>query len=234
MRLLELISPNKELAKLDPYDFSNREYASGDDPLEDDENFSPFNPDNRDTSVDTYLKGLGFQKLGAGGYASVFSRPGKNYALKVFVDKPYLKFYEMCKKYPNIHFPKFYTQPRIIPSFKRDFGDSIYFCKLEKLQPMTSLTDDLKTWMDYFYLKNSGKQIYFDVKSKQFMGQVAPEMLERLNKLPRDQFTKAMLTIDGVLCDRMGLAADITEGNIMKRQDGTLVIIDPVQEPFVH
>lgn len=58
---------------------------------------------------DQILQKAGYKLLGAGSYGSVYTKPGANYVLKVFMadDTAYKDYVKLCMTHNNPHFPKF-------------------------------------------------------------------------------------------------------------------------------
>jgi len=77
------------------------------------------------------LSTKGYVPLGNGAFATVFTHPKLNYAIKVFKNDPaYLKFFDYCSKHKdNQHLPKFIGKPLTIDK-------EHYLIRMEKLVPM--------------------------------------------------------------------------------------------------
>jgi hypothetical protein len=79
-----------------------------------------------------YLKESGWEYIGSGAYGVVFSKPSKNYVLKVYRDKGYDSFLQFLEKEANNpHLVK--IKRKIISSNSEDFLGVV---ALEKLKPI--------------------------------------------------------------------------------------------------
>jgi hypothetical protein len=163
-------------------------------------------------NLNSSLKKFGWNNIGFGSFSIVYENPKKNYVLKVnkTQDTGYALFVNLIRKYPNKHFPK-------ISDLKRmEIDGSLYYIYLiEKLSEFIhpyaySIANGLNIIAKYnpapkyFYSYMNENQIKFLLKQ--------PELIKAARILGKHHGRHFM---------------DIHKQNIMVRNDGTLVIIDP-------
>ncbi len=190
------------------------------------------------------LKKLG-KKLGGGAYGDVYINPDDpNQVLKVFInkDQAYNRYLNMiAAKTNNPHFPKIEGAPM---PFDKDQS----IIKMERLQPFDSQNPDhvekYRTARNYLKALD---YLYNELTDYKSVGN--PPLPPR--GVSKDQFTAAMKDLVNATAQREPLLADALDtlhrevirppgvgrqapwldlhhGNIMFRDDGTLVITDPV------
>lgn len=203
------------------------------------------NPEYRNKSFDQMIEDFqnsGGQVLGKGSYGTAFYHPSWPYIIKVFIkDDPYVKFVRFVYNNPHPAFPKFYGKPqRIIPDYARDPRESkLYIVRLEKLQKM-------KDHAMYEYLQDS-MHIYSEFRSYESLIK-SPEFNQDKNIIDGFQkysnlvahFSKQVrLFCEGWFDLHMAkynedwpYEEDWHIGNVMIRDDGQYVMIDPLWAPY--
>ena len=147
----------------------------------------------------------GFEKIGEGSYANVYSNPKYPYVLKVFrKDDGYIEWFNFCKK--NQGNP-------LIPIIKGGLvkiTEMFFVVRLEKLEPFNSYNNSTKLnkmFIDKLFNRNSTNPI--EITGNKHFDAVAEAIrkYETSDKFPR--FT------------------DLHSENVMERKNGQFVIIDP-------
>lgn len=177
-----------------------------------------------------------FYKIGSGLFGTVLEVPGKNYVYKVFDnDDPYLSFVNYAIQHPNQHFPKFIKKPKTLHSFYRRAPHEPHrftVVAIEKLEKLNGTTD-----ADFiFWLLTTLRRIHrhkFDIKTSPTY---LPTGHGNYNNLTYEEIMQAYPQVSSIIqafsdMHHSGLLKgqyDLHGGNIMKRNDGTFVIIDPV------
>jgi hypothetical protein len=183
----------------------------------------------RPSSIDEAAKVLqkyGYERIGEGYWASVFSKPGDPLVLKLFdsEDAGYYTFLNLATTHQNKHFPKFKGKVMNVT-------DEYRAIRMEKLNPLSGSWNErdivlmainnaiemrtrniFNTSEEYFKLEY-GNKYYVDNSEKQVF-------------LDNEELLEACILIgehwDGTL------AIDIHSDNVMERNDGTIVITDPL------
>ena len=179
----------------------------------------------------------GGKVLGSGGYGAVYSHPKWPYVVKIFnSDDPYLKFVRYAYTNPHKSFPKFYGLPkRFIPPYKRTYDIMVkpYAVRIEKLNP---ISDEIFQKLSY-YRWTVARYLHFktdpNAMPQNLMQGELEEMEKTVNDLPPDVYSllDAMYRLGKVQDDTHSWGADDwKKNNIMMRDNGDLVIIDPVWE----
>jgi len=180
----------------------------------------------------------GGRHIGSGSYGSVLTHPKWPYVVKMFPkDDPYLKFARYAYKNPHKSFPKFYGAPKkIIPQYTRSRGmGEVYLSRIEKLNPISKeifhvLEKYKPIYNSYMYMVNHNPN------ARRFYG---TNYQNRLNEL-KDELKDIPENIRSAL-DAMNIvneagnkyewgADDWKINNIMQRDNGDIVLIDPVWE----
>lgn len=156
--------------------------------------------------IKTFFKKYGFKKAGRGTFGYVAIKEDYPYAIKVFRnDTSYLKWYRFCKE--NQHNP-------FIPKFKGKvikMVDDIYYVRLEKLLSTSSSAS--RSEVDALFLRTIYKiQDYAD-------DNIDMQWLRPTGNDAIDEIAEELIANSRLL--------DIWQGNIMKREDGRVVLIDP-------
>lgn len=172
------------------------------------------------------FKAKGGEILGNGKFATVLFRPSWKYVVKIFSDDvPYLKFVRFVLKNPRPSFPVFYDKPRrIIPNYKRHKSNTyLYVVKTEKLLPITT--------------REYGDIIFYTSYDTEHSGEMASDgnqtwvfIYNKMKKLEQEKpsFPQFKKDYNFMLDSAHDIGSpDIHSKNIMKRNDGTLVLADP-------
>jgi hypothetical protein len=154
----------------------------------------------------------GWSIYGEGYYAQVYGRDDKDYVLKVFDyrDRGYAEFLKLVATNANPHFPKIIGKPIKITS-------GYWAVRMEKLTPAP---EALQIGI-YLSTRDNGPN---PRNSLQIAAHEQIMELFESQPLLKDALD---LIIDNIL-HNSSIGADLHKENVMKRSDGTLVIIDPV------
>ncbi len=199
------------------------------------------NPIHNDKERWEWTKGFeadGGQVLGNGSYGAVYYHPKWPYVVKIFEqDDPYVKFLRWSMKNPHSAFPKMYGTPkRVIPPYKRrtEKNDKFYAVRLEKLKEISS--DEFDLFMTYrhqlaryFYMMDNEFVFknYYDERAR-------PAYIEDSKRLIQSLPPNIVKVIYGYyLLYRANLDMnmgdeDMHQRNIMKRDNGEIVLADPL------
>lgn len=201
----------------------------------------------------------GGQIIGAGRYSSVFSHPKWNYILKKYNDPLYTAFVRFAYNNPHPAFPKFFGPPKkIIPQYRRyKSSATAYIVRVEKLEPIDrQLFDTINnlyhrgmgylrnkdledTKWDYGIDRFGRHDIRDDYYGRIMRGQQEKEPTQIKVKHFQDvidaiKLNPAILNVfQGIdILSRSGLKGvlDMHAGNLMKRTNGDIVLIDPFWE----
>ncbi len=154
--------------------------------------------------------------LGSGQMGEVYTHPSWNFALKLYNDEIYTKFVRFAIKNPHPSFPKFYGSPReIIPNFKRTRRmNTIHIIRIEKLQPSD--------------LKMTNRQLDNMIYRGIHVIRTNAEDHEILGLFAKNPKFRTLCEGWNILLDlRWDTGMDIHGDNIMQRDNGDYVIIDP-------
>lgn len=192
---------------------------------------------NSPTELIKWLKTNGFQKLGGGVFAAAYAKPGHNRVVKVSnrQDDCWIKFAQWSMtKTNNKHLPK-------IPWIKRYQGKrkgkatEFFITIIERLNPLTNkaisqITDPgvLFGLMHYANLDYDTEESIEQAMSKQ----PNPKIFQsnRLAaKLRNHPFIRAIEQVNSLSGDCW---SDLHSGNLMVRNDGTVIITDPIAGDF--
>jgi len=199
------------------------------------------NPEHRDrtfSDLRSDFEASGGEVIGAGRYGTVFTHPKWPYVIKTFTrDDPYVKFVRYAYRNPLRSFPKFYGTPKkIVPFIKRSISEKeIYISRIEKLIPLgvaefSELNQAKRDYEHYMWYK--------DTPYRMGDGSELTELIEMKNKLDAlPQNMKDILSDHNTL---MGVVKkenwpgvdDWHRGNVMKRANGSYVLIDPLWEGY--
>lgn len=180
-------------------------------------------------ATDAIANAMGTKVLGNGAFGRVIQSPNPNIIYKVFEkDDAYLTFIDYARKHPNVHFPKILKIKSMTSFFKRYEvqADKFYVVAIEKLYPISSV-NYAGFLAGFVGLK--------DLTRKPMM-------------LPDGNFNNQALTGYDILKDHpelqslwdagqlirkdlmkiRGMSWDLHRGNFMQREDGTVVITDPI------
>lgn len=175
------------------------------------------------------MKRKGLKELGAGAMALVFQSEKTDEVIKVFrKDDCFLQYLKLVSQNTeNPHFPKIHSYQNL----KTPPYAGLHLVKMEKLQPVTDsayrrllgLIKDLVEELNLVADDPHPKQEYLDLIT---------QLKDSLNKAVSDNADPNRNLYDAIDLVAHGITGlqcspDLHKHNIMKRQDGTLVIIDP-------
>lgn len=157
------------------------------------------------------LNKAGWNIIATGYWGAVYAKEGVDYVLKLFDsrDKGYPDFLKLVAAHPNKHFPRIKGGLiRVTPYY--------WAVRMEKLLPSTDEDPHLGV---YLICRDKGPHPGNDVQIEAFS-----QTLDYL--IDHQELKKALDLIKDNLVDKHG--QDLHRQNVMRRADGTLVIIDPV------
>jgi len=188
------------------------------------------NPENNERTLNDIL--VDFEKsggkvLGVGKYGKVLYHPKWKFVLKIFKnDNAYLSFVRFAIKNPRKSFPKFYDKPRrIIPNYKRSKNEPyLYVVKTELLNDIT--TEEFK---DIDFYKYYGHSDFSQPYHQSYVWQETKKKIDEINK--KYPSIKTFIN-DYKFLEQSEVqgAPDFHQRNIMKRDNGEFVLIDPFWE----
>ena len=180
----------------------------------------------------------GGKEIGAGGYGKVYTHPKWPYVVKMFTrDDPYLKFARYAYKHPHKSFPKFYGAPqKIIPEFSRNRSmGEVYLSRIEKLHPLTLRTyDEIDKYKNYY--THYRYMVDMEKNARHFFGNTynyrLNELKHHLADMPEniESALDAMTIVNKEAYARNWGTSDWHINNLMQRDNGDIVLIDPVWE----
>lgn len=207
------------------------------------------NPANKNKSLEEILEEFyakGGKSIGNGSCGEVFHHPSWKYVVKTFKDDPhYLRFARFAYKNPHPAFPKIYGPPqRIVPFYKRMKSSAmIYIARIELLQPINDheflkiIDNNIMNSHSYFLAKQHGnenqeveKQVRTgrgkDAKWELVKEKIYGQEIELFKKYPKlyPLFEAAYIIQTSSLKGNF----DLNKNNYMQRNDGSLVLIDPL------
>ncbi len=212
------------------------------------------NPEHRNKTWNQLIdefKSSGGEEIGVGKYGTVFSHPNWPYVLKVYEDEYYTRFARFAYKNPHPAFPKFLTPPqRIIPFYRRYESQATkYIVRMEKLLPISKeLFKKFDRWiekgMKYAEAKHKGTENYeiedtvypsFEERKqgkKPYIGKVKyyQDIIDFIKENPKTYNVFEGLYLfekENLIAKRSG-QLDIHENNFMQRENGDIVIVDPL------
>jgi hypothetical protein len=181
-----------------------------------------FDSDNHNLNIlYRLMKKQGWKKIGAGAFAIVFSNPEKPYVVKITTipDLGYDHYVQSIKKFRNKHFPKISDRKEI----SYDFND-----------PLTNDKETIKFFI-YFIeklyaidgrIKYSLASELYDIAFESYANQKEIKNIHN-NYIKNDPSLFKAAQIVGKMAQNKYFEIDIHAGNIMRREDGTIVITDP-------
>jgi hypothetical protein len=208
-------------------------------------------PEQTPDEFQNFLIKNGYNKLGGGAFASVYSMPGSNAVVKIikkYGDRCWLDFAEYVKNHPSKFFPKIsnirvYKHTAISNEYGEPNINPVYYCLIEKLVslddiPISDTTIDMFCFLHKYY-------------NLSYWGNLADfymDWLDENNKTVHDmnfdtfvswradiytdgnQFYNVYKNIGQIL--KSGCKTDMHEGNVMYRPStNTPVIVDPSYDP---
>lgn len=211
------------------------------------------NPEHRNKTFNQLLDEFeksGGKFIGSGKYGQVFEHPSWKYVIKVFPNDPeYLSFARFAYRNPHPSFPKFYGPPqRIIPFYRRTPANAMeYVARVEKLYPVQNqelldyIVRNYEEAIPYFHAVKTGdvdkeyeRTIYPTVKERR-QGVTPYTVKERIFQKTENAFKKypqlkSLYEAIYLVVTNIKASLDIHKNNIMQRQNGDLVLTDPVWE----
>lgn len=201
----------------------------------------------REYQLEKLLRRFGIKLIGAGKYGRVFTHPSWNYVVKVFRDDLYyLTFVDFAIKNPNVHYPRFKKKALRMHNFTKrsqDVSPHLWLIKIEKLKELTDqnikkfLDHRLESAMTAWYNKNHGDGKIATHRDKYYQMPL-PDGRFEANTSWQDVFdqwpwveslAEAWYRIhEATEGKEYGGAMDLHSGNFMQRDDGTIVITDPL------
>ena len=164
-------------------------------------------------SLQDKLYDLGWEQIGRGAFSSVFEKPGQKYVLKVnnYNDDGFAKFVSIIHHFPSRHFPKIGNKK----SYFVD-GEAYNIYLMEKLMPLQGANRaSLALVLDNARIIDS--PVILAVLAKH------PDIKTIIEKQP------GLLDAVEILLTQSGDSGlDLNSNNIMLRDDGTIVITDPL------
>jgi hypothetical protein len=197
--------------------------------------------------IDQMAKKKGYHRIGKGADATVYTNDDNtDFVIKILTGGPYspdasartfMKFYNFCRKNANVpYLPKFGPLQHIQLGIPKSI-EKFYHTRMEKLQPIDKLNWNAMN----FLLRQAGKNRTWNEVSKMihngvFNYEYSKVDLKKTFKSPKlKEFLlqdlkqwKDIFYLIKLLNRKKGQSAwDPHRGNIMQRDDGTPVIIDP-------
>jgi hypothetical protein len=178
-----------------------------------------------ENSAEKKLTNWGYEKVGSGTYADVYTKPGTDKVLKVFddEDRGYLQFIRFIKKNPNPHYPVFLSKLTKV-------SDWIYAIRIEKLTPIGgnyhgASKQDLSETLRRMTRFNNWDEMIADAAAREGENN-QPEIIELLKYFQKTQ--PGLLDAVRLLYSNAKKKTDVDlhDENIMLRGD-TIVISDP-------
>lgn len=160
----------------------------------------------------------GFKLLGDGSFGVVFQSPKSKEVLKLFFnDSGYIEFIKIVSKNPQcIHFPKFSSFHKF-PNW-----NSWYAIKLE---PLNKITDS--EWNRYDWLGAAMRFYKYDDWPLDISKSIRKSAEIGMKNYPSLAKAVQILEQGRINSTKPWPKEDLHGENVMKRADGTIVIIDP-------
>lgn len=189
-----------------------------------------------------YLKSQNIELLGRGAFGKVFSNPKWNYVIKVFEqDNAYLTFVNYALKNPNKHFPRFLKNPKNIPQFLTRPSNSASHFNIVKIEKLIQIDEDVGKFIaaniqriaahyqvDTTNDTDSEIIIEYDILTggqKQYLS--LKKLISNCESEGLDIISIMETYIDLQRLTNRNVIDDMHTGNLMQREDGTVVFIDP-------
>lgn len=180
------------------------------------------------------LEKLGWAYLNQGMYSKVFANPKKNYVIKINsrIDEGYQHFVTLIKRNRNKHFPRISDVQQIYIDKKPYF---IYL--IEKLEPIPepynkNYSSFLSDVIDVFMYSDKEPINFFKLFKTlrdEYSHDNEEEVKDRELYLRKNPALIKAAQILGLAAKNSSkyIGIDIHEHNIMERNDGTIIIVDP-------
>lgn len=185
-----------------------------------------------------YLKSTYGIQQSAGTFGVVLSHPSWKHVLKLFAkDDCYLHFVDYVLKHPNPHFPKVEKKPVQLTTFFKKSAttpDKFYVVKMEKLEKLGKAELNLFDSMDSKIFVETYKEAVKHDDVKGWVTHITKELKIDPFLLKKNLgFIKAYLEIEDMELPA-SCKTDLHSENVMKRKDGTMVIIDPYKDAHMN
>ena len=205
------------------------------------------NPAHRDKTFEELLKDFrasGGEFIGGGQFGQVFDHPSWPYVLKIFPhDDCYLAFARWASRINHPAFPKFFGAPqRVVPFYRRSANMArIYLARVERLYPIDRtlgrlIVDTVHGAGAYFYAVKNGllnqevEKTNYDRATRKTQPYVKVKVYQDWIDLFK-QHPKLLPLFEGwelLTQQHFQCSPDVKIENIMQRQNGDLVWIDPL------
>ena len=179
------------------------------------------------------FEAAGGEWLGNGKFATVIGHPRWNYVIKFFPkDGCYVAFVRFAMRNPHPSFPKFLDKPKqIVPFHKRPHTEPfLHIVKMERLRPLND-DKELHDWIKYFLereaIHHGEKRLEYEDNPR--AQETEHRIMAGYKKYPA---LHSLVEAYSLLLHKFdaNCAHDIHSGNIMQRDNGELVLTDPVWE----
>lgn len=179
--------------------------------------------------------------LGQGAFGYVLSTHDPNTVVKIFeTDDAYLSFVNFIQQHPNKHYPKITKSPRLMTTFYKRYDiqpDKFTVLVIERLKPLpdktaafvSSVANARDLYDKPMYLPNgrmNGGGYDYDTDEID-SGVTYQELARDYPWIPEFWAAVRQMFRGGVVHGNI----DMHYGNFMMRDDGTIVITDPVADP---
>ena len=169
------------------------------------------------SALSVNLSKLGWTLMGSGYFSYVYEHPDKSYVMKITIlpDPGYAEYVKLIKSHPNKYFPKI-SDMRVLKIHNSDY----YVYLIEKLKTIPK------------YIRNTYSRAINQIISNpdRSINNLFPEGVPEV--ITRNSDLVAALKLIRSYARHTGYSIDLHGENIMKREDGTLVITDPYS--FYH
>jgi len=202
--------------------------------------------------LDKFLTSKGYKRIAAGIFSSVYTKKGDNSVIKVSKreDVCWLRFARWVMQQPeNKHLPKIFS----LRTYTSKDGEKLFVSRIEKLHEVQAGSDYLEAkilkemnpaeyaealWLASILYKHSENFPMFfdqweDVVDRSKLRQEAPDMdtvefmRAMLKKYANTGFSRLIRKAQQEILKDRKCFADLHTGNMMAREDGTLVLMDP-------
>lgn len=189
------------------------------------------------------LQKQGIKVIGSGKYGEVLASDKWDYVIKVTKNDPhYLSFVNYAINHPNKHFPKFVKRPIKVRAFyarpRSQQNDKLYMVKMERLQELPDqkaefITRMLGQFIDIAYAVNYNDphEILDYTNPKAPTELMDGTVVKGISKRKLADMYPWMISLASAWDDALSNISghqDLHKNNFMQREDGTVVIIDPV------
>jgi hypothetical protein len=192
-----------------------------------------------DTDLEDVISSMTTHEIvGRGSFAVVLKNTSKPEVVKFWVeDSSYDDFINYVAAHPYKHFPTLYSKPKALTAFflrTKEFPDKIRYVRMENLKQISEDSIDWEVIRKMFYdLMDCRSKKDVDEFVKFYLShpgsRYKDEDLEALHRMVKNvpEFCHEMFKMIKVVI-APGRQLDVHSRNIMKRQNGEIVITDPV------